>query len=897
MIIKEKKVDIIEKNDREVINQIIKIIVQDNPGNSVHIMSDNIKSIYLQRCIIASEFRMDIYNHYLFIYMQDCFTKELINQLKIILEKITPVDFDITLFIGNCIKIQQVHFTNLIDLVTIIKKRSSDHLENIIHIFMKGHIIVSHQREHLNLEKDIVIIKFCTLHSLGHLAQRGHQSPTIIKLDFPASIKMDIIDFEYHIIDFSSISGPNYLSITTAINLDIIVKAERFITFIHLSYINHLNMSDIIKSEQFVEHHLLDHISISRFSHISVIDIKTELSINDIFAEYHLLDYTSISGPNYISVPSAINIGIYIKADRFIRAICPSSINLLVSKDIDIKTKMFIKNINVEPCLPHQGILNAINHFFVTSSFNMSIIVEKEENIRKIRISNIHLLGNIDINIKAERFIRTFHPSYISLIKGISREVPSGHHQQISKSHQGSIIGISYLFVTSSLNMSIFVEKKKFIKNIVTSYLNLLYMDKSSTPWDLSHQKDLISVFTVIDNIRTDRFIRTFHSSNNYPVNGIYREAPSGDHQQTLKSHHGASSMNTSEEHIVYMQDIMVEPKGQDIQTYCIYLTIFSVFISKYFVISESIIDNYFHIILEASYQWEAFCITHSCPSRNGTSRSHYIEWRDICIFIVYLNSFRHHLITWNEVNYNIIKNIYIMDIIHQKSAYFIYNFYIKAAQRHLVINDIKEAQSSYNFTQGISLIDTIIYDINFYHTSIYDAFGIIIVEGIGLSSMTRESSIIGFIDSRKRPSEDIVIILNIHYNIDFHFEHIIHHLESYNTFNIPNYSAFNIKFSISYLNQFIIELYSTTIETNAIRNVTIGMTSYMGIKICELYITTGNTDISVCITVGIVEFINSILETIPIITVEGEKKETTSSREIQRRLESTSLQGSSTIE
>ena len=232
-------------------------------------------------------------------------------------------------------------------------------------------------------------------------------------------------------------------------------------------------MSDIIKSEQFAEHHLLDHISISRSSHISVIDIQTELNISDIFAEYHLLDYTSISGPNYISVPSALNIDIYIKADRVIVAIYPSLVKLLISKDIDIKTKMFVRNINVEPCLPHQGILISISYFLVTSSFNMSIIVEKEENIKKIRISNIHLLGDIDINIKAERFIRTFHSSYINLIKDVSREAPSEHHLWILKSHQGSIIGISCLFVTSSLIMNILVEKKKFIKNIVTIYSQL----------------------------------------------------------------------------------------------------------------------------------------------------------------------------------------------------------------------------------------------------------------------------------------------------------------------------------------------------------------------------------------------------------------------------------------
>ena len=202
------------------------------------------------------------------------------------------------------------------------------------------------------------------------------------------------------------------------------------------------------------------------------------------------------------------------------------------------------------------------------------------------------------------------------------------------------------------------------------------------------------------------------------------------------------------------------------------------------------------------------------------------------------------------------------MDIIHQKSAYSICNFYIKAVHGHLVINNIKEAQSSYNLTQGISLIDTILYDINFYHTTIYDAFGIIIVEGIGSSSMTRGISIIGFINSRKHPSEDIDIIMNIHYNIDFHFEHIIHHLETYNTFNILSYLAFNIKFSISYLNQFIVELYSTIIETNAIRNVIMDLSSYMDIKICEPYITTGNSDISTYTIISIVEFINDIQET-----------------------------------
>ena len=100
MIIREEKVDIVTLNDREVIIQIIKIIMQEYPGNSCHIISDNIiMANYLRRYISASEFIMDIDNYIMFNYMQDSFTKEINIQLKIILEKITQVDFDINLLI------------------------------------------------------------------------------------------------------------------------------------------------------------------------------------------------------------------------------------------------------------------------------------------------------------------------------------------------------------------------------------------------------------------------------------------------------------------------------------------------------------------------------------------------------------------------------------------------------------------------------------------------------------------------------------------------------------------------------------------------------------------------------------------------------------------------------
>ena len=241
MVIKEEEADIKTGNDREVIiTQIIKIIMQEHPGNSSHIMSDNIKSIYLKRCIIASEFVMDIDIYALFICLQDSFTKELIIQLKIILEKITQVDFDITLLIENCERIQHVYITYLTDIVNIIKKTDKNHHGKILDTFIEEHNKSHHPRVY-HLKKDLIKFDIILdiLDILGHFAQRGHQSPIAIKLDIIA---------EYHLLDFSSISGPNHFSVTSAINLDIIVNMERF-RVIHLSYIYLLNMPVIIRAE------------------------------------------------------------------------------------------------------------------------------------------------------------------------------------------------------------------------------------------------------------------------------------------------------------------------------------------------------------------------------------------------------------------------------------------------------------------------------------------------------------------------------------------------------------------------------------------------------------------------------------------------------------------------
>ena len=78
------------------------------------------------------------------------------------------------------------------------------------------------------------------------------------------------------------------------------------------------------------------------------INIKAEQPIIVINTEYHLLDYSSISGPSYISATGAINLDIMVKADRFIRTICPSHIILLNNQDIVIKKERFIKTFIVE---------------------------------------------------------------------------------------------------------------------------------------------------------------------------------------------------------------------------------------------------------------------------------------------------------------------------------------------------------------------------------------------------------------------------------------------------------------------------------------------------------------------------------------------------------------------
>ena len=156
-----------------ITTQIIKITMQEHPGNSSHIMSDNYKSIYFKRCIITSEFIMDKGSYTAFIHLQNSFTKELIIQSKIILEEITQVGSDITLPIENCKRIQYVYTIYFIDFVNTIKEKDQDHQEKTPNIFKeehnRGHQGVYHLRKDL-IKFDIVLD---ILDIIGHFAQRG----------------------------------------------------------------------------------------------------------------------------------------------------------------------------------------------------------------------------------------------------------------------------------------------------------------------------------------------------------------------------------------------------------------------------------------------------------------------------------------------------------------------------------------------------------------------------------------------------------------------------------------------------------------------------------------------------------------------------------------------------
>ena len=323
--------------------------------------------------------------------------------------------------------------------------------------------------------------------------------------------------------------------------------------------------------------------------------------------------------------------------------------------DINIKAEQLINVIDTEYHLLEYSSINGPSYISVTGAINLDIVVKAYRFIRILQPSHIILLNNQDIVIKTEGFIKTITVELYLL-------------------HISSISQASYIFMTTTFRVDIVVKEERFIRTIFTPYIDLL------------NNLDI--------DIKAERFIRTFDSSYIHLVNGIKGQAPSGDHQQTLKSHHGASSVSTSVEHIIHVQDITVKQMGLDIQTFCIYLTVFSILkatSSTYFISNKFIIYNSFHIVLLALHQWEALGIIHPCSSGSGASRSHCIEWRDIVVNIIDFNFCDHQLTHWDEPSCYLIKSLYnhIMSISHQEFIGIIYNIYIKIVQDQLNITDI----------------------------------------------------------------------------------------------------------------------------------------------------------------------------------------------------------------
>ena len=182
-------------------------------------------------------------------------------------------------------------------------------------------------------------------------------------------------------------------------------------------------------------------------------------------------------------------------------------------------------------------------------------------------------------------------------------------------------------------------------------------------------------------------------------------------------------------------------------------------------------------------HQWEALDITHSCSSKHGVSRSHRIEWRDNLINIIDSNFSRDHLIHWDELSYYLIKNIDIVNISYQKLVYITYIIYVKAPRDYPIISDIKKVQSSHSITQSLSIN----------YSSIYDSFGTIMIEGIDLSSVARDYTLIQLIDFVKQSSVDNLITLN--HNIlkkkDFNISTDIYILNIFDLNIIPFFSTF----------------------------------------------------------------------------------------------------------
>ena len=863
-------------------------------------MSDNHQSINFKRCIIASEFIMDKNNCVMFIYLQNCFTKELITQLKIILEKITQVDFDITLIIENCKRRQHNYIIIITDLINITEKEHIIHLEEEPHIYLEEDIMKhmpnisqyskglsssflndlitsegirgSHLTAYIKkviIKSDIVLDVF---NILGHFAQRGHQSSTIIKLD-------SII--EYQLLDFTSISGHNFFSVPSAINIDIMVIMEKLIGVTHLWYTYHtyiFDMNDIIRSESSAEYHLLDYTSISRFNYSAPICVKAELINKDIFAEYHLLDYICINGPNHISVNRVINLDINIKAERFIRTIRPSPINLLI-------------NIyKVETCLSHlNGDISHIDYDFNISYISIHFVTKKKKLICVIIILYINLFyNNLGLDIEAGRFIRNHR--YAHLVKNINKEVPSEVHINYGKFIRTDIIILEsiddsmpyvhqhpHLFHQGAASMNTSGKHIIYVQHIMVNQEDI------QTSFILTIPRVFISKYFILSESIIDYFHIILVTLHQWEALDITHPCPSGNRARRFhriewnKTNHLIIFKNIDYKNITHQKSdclinhhyicakkghIVIHDIAADLSSRIITknLSIIDTIIYDTITHHISIYDSFGTIIVDdidlTSMMKEYILIMLIDFMKHSSVHLGLVSSEDIIVLDKVIIE-KEDIISWTDtvikldiqsfiIKHNLNNHQHLTNILQKDSV--IFNYLILTTiyyTYHLLI--------SYIDISNNNLIMVGILDHHFDQTTTDPVISIQLREQSQLN-------IIHFID----------IASNIYYGLEFNIEYIIYHLESYITYYIKVYFNFDTKLVVIYLNQLILELYYTIIETEVIRNVDSDETYYMDIMTSELHITISDMGISVYPIINIGKDINSIEGTRVIIAVEA---------------------------
>ena len=637
----------------------------------------------------------------------------------------------------------------------------------------------------------------------------GHQSPIIIKLDSIA---------KHHLLDSSSISEPNFFSVSSAINSDIMVIVEKIVRVLHLWYIHHINildMNDIIRSEPLPEYHLLDFSNISMPNYPSSICIKADLISRDIFAEYHLLDYICINGPKYISVIRVINLDINIKAERFIRTICPLHISLFINQDMVIKTGVFINIYKVEPCSPyHNDDISHIGCDFNISYFSIYIVTKKKKFISIVFMPYINLLyNNLDINVEAEGFIRNHH--YAQSVESINREVPSEDHRLALKSHHGA----------ASMNTS--------EKHIIYVQHIMAKREDIQTSHILTILCVFISKYFILSESIIDNHFHIILVELHQWESGTRRfhliEWKETNHRRIIFKNIDFNH------HYIYM-------KKKNIVIHDIAANLSSRSITQDISIIDTII---YDIITHHIGIYDSF----------GTIIVDDIDLTSMIkeyILLMFIDFMKHPSVHIDLVSSE--DTIVLDNVIIEKKDIFswtdtVINLNIKSIISILNLNNLQQLS---NILQKDSVI---LHYISM--TNIYDIYNLLILY---LDISNHNLTMVGIMDYHiDQIITDLVISiqlpelsqLNIYYRIEFNIEHIINHLETYSTYHIKVYFIIDMTLVITYLNQFIMELYimelyNTINETSIIRNVNSDETSYMDIVISEFYITISDTDIFV---------------------------------------------------